>query len=231
MINDYVDRYGLTNSKAGETGAENGLLWTLQHILLEEKLGIDATKRKHDYYHALNYCRLDKGLFLQNPYHKDRPIVNEKDKYMSRDQLIAIMLYSHKYGHRFHEEIWREILKQGLFFYNNFKGDGKVRPILPAELCLYMALNWPLLAPIVLWITAIAMWISCRAEHGKTSGKLLAWTRLEALGDKYAAIRWARKKCDEEIEKTHGDWADVFEVYFKEEENINRLLSQTAYER
>ena len=220
----FIDKYGLTNSKPYEQGAENGILWTLQHIILEgyQKARIDSLML------SIEKCRVGKGLYLQNPSHVEYGVVHARDAYMSPDQLTAIMMASRKFGGEHHKEIMLEILKQGLIRYNNI-GDGKFRAIHPRDLVLYISMAVPFLGNLLLPLLAIACYISCLKERSHTSGKLLAWTKCMMLKDDFFVMDLAYKACTKAIQKNHKDWADVFEVYFPHAMHPSRKLAQRMY--
>lgn len=223
----FIDRYGLTNSKPYEQGAENGLLWTLQHIILEghQKGRIGSLMR------SIEQCRVGQGLYAQNPSHVVDGAISthhKRDAYMSPDQLIVIMMASARYGQTHHVEVMDKIREQGIFRYNNLE-DGERRFIHPRDLVLYLSVVYPILGTLLLPILAIACVISCMKERSHTSGKLLAWTKCMMLKDQFKIMELAYKVCTKAIKKNHKDWADVFEIYFPHEKHPNRLLAQKVY--
>lgn len=223
----FIDDYGLTNSRPEEKGAENGLLWTLQHIILEgyKKPRIGSLMR------SIDQCKIGQGLYAQNPSHvKDGAIntVHKRDAYMSPDQLIVIMMASRKFGKSHHKEVMAEIVKQGLFKYNNLKNEEN-RYIHPRDLVLYISLVLPFLGWLLLPLLAVACVVSCLKERSHTSGKLLAWTKCMMLKDDFLVMKLAMIACTWAIKRSHKDWADVFEIYFPHKEHPNRLLAQKYY--
>lgn len=223
----FIDQYGLTNSKPYEQGAENALLWTLQHIILEDydKGRIGFLMR------SIEQCRVGQGLYAQNPSHVQNGVIetfHKRDAYMSPDQLIVITMASAKFSAEHHKEVLSEIIRQGGFSYNNLK-DGTNRIIHPRDLVLYYSLVYPILGPILLPLLAIACVISCLKPREHTSGKLLAWTKCMMLKDQFTVMSLAMKACTWAIKKNHPDWADVFEVYFPNETHPIRKLAQKRY--
>lgn len=223
----YIDKYGLTNSKPYETGAENGLLWTLQHIILEgyQEGRIASLMR------SIEECRIGQGLYAQNPSHVLNGAINtthSRDAYMSPDQLIVIMMTSAKFGAKHHKDIMIEIIKQGLVRYDNV-GDSKTRFIHPRDLVLYISVCLPILGPLLLPLLAIACVVACLKPREKTSGKLLAWTKCMMLKDQFKIMDVAYKLCTWAIKKSHPDWADVFEIYFPTPTHPFRKLAQKRY--
>lgn len=223
----FVDKYGLINSKPYEQGAENGLLWTLQHIILEgyQEGRIASLMR------SIDQCRVGQGLYAQNPSHVvDGRIktVHKRDAYMSPDQLIVIMMASRKFGTTHHLDVVNEIIEQDFVQYNNLK-DGVNRWIHPRDLVLYYTMAYPSLGFLLLPLLAIACFVSCLKERSHTSGKLLAWTKCMMLKEEFKVMELAYKACTWAIKRNHKDWADVFEVYFPHEAHPNRLLAQRMY--
>ena len=223
----FIDKYGLTNSKPYEQGAENGLLWTLQHILLEgnQKPRIGSLMR------SIEMCKVGQGLYAQNPSHVVEGAVSTahaRDAYMSPDQLIVIMMASAKFGATHHKEVMSEIIKQGGFQYNNTK-DGKIRVIHPRDLVLYISVCFPILGNLLLPLLVIASVISCLKEKSHTSGKLLAWTKCMMLQDEFLVMKLGMKLCTMAIKKNHADWAEVFEIYFPNTTHPIRKLAQKRY--
>lgn len=224
----YIDKYGLTNSKPDESGAENGLLWTLEHILLEEKKGSDQRARIALLKRSIEKCRVGQGLFMQNPSHVEFGVHHERDTYMSPDQLIAIMLISYREGWEFHHEIIDEIKRQKYFFYNNVK-DKKVRLIHPRDLVLYYTVAYPILGAILLPLLAIACVVACMKSRPHTSGKLLAWVKIEMLKKDFLSMRLSGKICDLLIKRTHKSWSDVFSIYFPLKDHPINILAKEVY--
>lgn len=226
----YIDQFGLTNSKAGETGAENSILWTLEHLLLELELDQKQSGlgRLDDLKKAIDDCRIGQGLYMQNPSHVLKMPENVKDRYMSPDQLIVIMLVSEAEGLNHHKDIFKKMIKQGLVRYNNME-DSKIRLIHPRDLILYIALNVKILAPLLLPLLGLFCIISCMSPREKTSGKLLSWTKLMALENRYMSIKIAKRICDHIIKKKHGSWEDVFKIYFNQPHHPIAKLAQEVY--
>ena len=226
----YIDKYGLTNSKVGESGAENGLLWTLEHVMLELDSGKTQSglSRLDDLKASIDKCRIGQGVYMQNPSHVLKIPVNVKDRYMSPDQLIAIMLVSEAEGMTHHKDIFKKMIKQGLVRYNNME-DRKLRLIHPRDLLLYISLNVKMLAPLLLPILGLFCIISCMSKREKTSGKLLTWVKLSALENRYRSMKITKRICDRIIKKTHGSWSDVFSIYFNRPHHPIANLAHEVY--
>ena len=224
----FIDKYGLTNSKPDESGAENGLLWTLQHILLEERKGNDQRARIAILKRSIEKCRVGQGLFMQNPSHVEFGVAHKRDTYMSPDQLIAIMLISYREDWVFHKEIMAEIKNQKLFFYNNVK-DKEVRLIHPRDWVLYVAVNYPIIGGLLLPLLGVACIIACMKSRPHTSGKLLTWVKVEMLKRNFLSMRFAGLVCDFLIKRTHGNWSDVFSIYFPLVDHPIQLSAKEVY--
>lgn len=225
----FIDKYGLTNSKAGETGAENSLLWTLQHIILLVELGLldSATAKLSDLKRSIDLCRIGQGLYVQNPSHALKT-PNNGDKYMSPDQLIVIMMVSFEEGAKHHVDIFNKIKEQGYIRYNNME-DGKLRIIHPRDLALYHLMNQTKLSLFLLPILCIACIVSCMDKREVTSGKLLAWTKLNFLENRHLSIKITKRICDYIIKKKHGSWSDVFNIYFNAPHHPIAKLAKEVY--
>lgn len=235
MNSNYFDKFGLLNSKTHEVGAENSLLWTFQNYLLNKEAGelIEAYRLRSVLVSNMDTCRIETGMFHQTPIHHEREYT-QKDGYMSPDQLITFMmagfLFEKNYKKAiFHKEIWESIAYQGYFKYNNIPGDIKLRLIHPRDWVLYFAVNNPFLGQLALVVLLVANVIACMSERSKTSGKLLAWTKMMALKDKFITMRISWWMCTKLVNKTHGSWADVFKIYFPLENHPNALLSSEIY--
>lgn len=226
----YIDKYGLTNSKVEEVGAENSILWTLQHLLLERKLSKNASSeaRLADLKRAIENCRVGDGLYMQNPSHVTIPPKTGKEAYMSHDQLITIMMVSKYHGLEAHKEIFKKILKQGVIRYNNVE-DKKLRLIHPRDWVLYASLNCPVLGNFLLSLLCVASIIACFSKREVTSGKLLAWTKNEVLKEHFLIMKVCSLVCDLIIKLKHGSWTDVFEIYHNKPHHPIAKLAREVY--
>jgi hypothetical protein len=106
---DFIDSSGLVNSAPDNGIGEDNLLYSIEYQLLT-----DTVEYKQVIEQALNKCRILNGVYLQHPSGQ----LTGNDAYMSRDNLIAIFGFSHKYNLPYHFEIWEEIKRQW-FRYNN----------------------------------------------------------------------------------------------------------------
>lgn len=235
MLTGYYDKFGLLNSKKDEVGAENSLLWTFQNYLLNKEAGNhqEAERIKGILIRNMDNCRIEEGLFYQTPVHTTN-LPDNRDKYMSPDQLITFFMVGYLFDYDkavFHSEIWEQIKYQGYFKYNNIPGDTKLRFIHPRDLVLYYSLNSGVLGQIAMILLLIANIVACNSERQKTSGKLLAWTKMMALKDKFWAMRISWSICTKIVNKTHGSWADVFKIYFPLENHPNADLAYNLYNK
>lgn len=223
----FIDNYGLTNSKSGEKNAENALLWTAEHILLEEIKGIKnihSEARKGRFKQALDKCRVRAGLYHQNPSYALSEPVHPHDRYMSPDQLTAICGMSSKYGWKYHKEIWKEIKRQGLK-YDNVEPDEPKRWIHPRDLIFYGYCAGNPIAKLCIVFLALACIVSCMRKKEETSGKLLAWTKCHILKEKSLVMRWTLKACSKLVKS----WKEVFCIYFPDSKNPIHQLAVEVY--
>lgn len=232
---DFFDDYSMVNSKLGEQYAENSILWTLQYVLLLRESGrlSKSVTFADKLCQVIENCRIKEGLFHQNPIHHEREFVL-KDGYMSPDQLITIFLTGYLYSSvlgrsPFHKEIWKEIVNQGGYKYNNLE-DSELRLIHPRDLVLYKACVSPKVGQIALFVLLIANIVACLSKREKTSGKLLAWTKMQALKDDFLLMKLSWLICSFIIKKKHGSWADVFKIYFPIQGHPNAELAKEIYE-
>jgi len=108
----------------------------------------------------------------------------------------------------------------------------------PRDVAFYFACHYPGLKYLVLWITSIAMIISCaqtyKVRNGKkiikTDGKILSLLRILALD-----MKWTYKICTYLLQKNKHfvSWANCFKIYYAHNdqhpirrvtENIDQLL-------
>ena len=85
---------------------------------------------------------------------------------------------------------------------------------------------------LLLPFVSLTMIISCldtrKAGNGilRTSGKLLAWLRMEAFPEEF---KLTKKICDYIIKRRFGGWYEIFKIYFGED-HINTKLAKELYE-
>lgn len=224
----YFDDWGLLNSKKDEVYAENSILWTLQYVLLCEMCGKDVTIHKNRLYTALKYCEIKEGIYSQNPTYTNNPNIRLKEQYMSPDQYIVFMASYKLWGWRFGKEMWKETLNQYLC-YDNVNPDtspnfNNLRVFNPKHLAFAAYCNGSLLCPFLLPFLIVGAVVSCMSPKDVTSGKLITWTYLTTI-----KWTWFTKLCTKLIEKKHGSWANVFEIYFPFEDHPSNVLSKKVY--
>ena len=225
----YIDGYGLINSRPDETNAENATLWTCENYLLHKQNGTFDKQKKDHYRLVMNQQKISTGIYAQNPYFIVKPPVHKKDESMSRDQLFALVGMSYLLGESHHIDIWKEILRQK-GRYDNVNPDKPNSWFTPWDLLFvaYCAGNW--IGKLLIWIVAITCIISCLSNKETTSGKLLAYVRCQILKDKSFIMKLCWKLCTKLINKKHGDWSDVFYIYFrKQEDHPNIIEARKAF--
>jgi len=102
----YINKYNLINASKNEGVAENTLLFTTEYIFLLMMTDIKEPYVESLKTHMINYLdanKVEKGLYNQLP---DDIVVFEKDRYMSHDQLLAIIAFSKIFGLSYHKDIW-----------------------------------------------------------------------------------------------------------------------------
>lgn len=225
---DFIDGYGLTNSRKDEVNAENALLWTLEHLLLEELSGDIDPKRIMDINKAMHICKIEDGIYAQNPHFKGNPPAIAHDAYMSPDQLVAFFGASKRFKWGFGADIWKEMKRQGVFRYDNINPEKPKRFMHPKHVAFFAICQGSWIGYLLMPFLCLAMIWSCNAPKEKTSGKLLVWTKTEVLKE-YKLIKLTRKICDKLIEKRNGNWKEVFAIYFKDEDHPIRHLADRIY--
>jgi hypothetical protein len=192
---DYWNDWKLLNARAEDTRMfnENASLYTVEYIL--------KTNDQRKGYDLVNFylsVKLADGLYNQLPLH-----AGNNDDYMSHDQLTAMMIISKKYNLGLHQDIWKEVKRQG-FRYNNIE-PGKGWILHPRDTIFYGMLAgsklWYLMYPILLIIMIIS-------QFGQdTSGKCLNWIRCQGMNWSWTLkiLGWFMP---------YKSWADVFQVYF-----------------
>lgn len=213
----FFDEYGLLNSREDEKNAENALLWTYELILLLELQNSSSEAHKSSLKAAIEICRVGEGIYHQNPSFALTPPVNAHDAYMSPDQLIAITGASYRYGWKHAEDVWKEIKRQW-FLYDNVNPEKPRRFVRPWDLAFYAICGGSAIAKCFMWLIAITCIISCMSEPGRTSGKLLAFVKMNTLRkeswlmDKtYKLCSWILKR--QYLQKDSG-WWKAFNIYF-----------------
>ena len=126
-MESFLDTYGLLNARPGDKPSENAFLFTQELILLNKKAGKPVRELTLAFKQSLDKCRVSPGVFLQTPSHADSEPTNPHDKYMSPDQLVAMMTFSILNGYTYHQEIYAEIERQGYIRYDNVNPDAPER--------------------------------------------------------------------------------------------------------
>lgn len=121
-----------------------------------------------------------------------------------------------------------------LMFYGYIKWGRKFTYLVQALLfILTYFLPYIGLPLVLLSSVSFNMILSCldtrKANNGilRTSGKLLAWLRMEAFPNEF---RLTKRICDAIIKKKFGNWANIFKVYFGSD-HINTKLAREIYEK
>lgn len=164
------------------------------------------------------------GIYAQHPrYAEDQLKVNEKERYMSADQLIVFFAAYKLWGWRHALAIWEEMLCQGLMRYDNITPTNPKRYVHPKHyaFCALCVNSWR--GYVLLPVMVICDIWSCMASYEKTSGKLLAWVHAEVLGWRW--FKWLLKKALIQHEQIgDGDpWDEVFSIYFTRKDHPNRV--------
>jgi hypothetical protein len=221
MKGPYFDEYNLVVNTPYAKLRENSLLWTAQYFFLTRDADVFLALDN-----AIERCRVSRGLYKQHP----GGLFGE-DRYMSHDQLTAIMSFSYDQHLYFHKEIWNEIETQG-YLYNNLK-DGKIRLLHLRDLCFYGYLcgswRWKLLIPLLIFFVFFS-WKSYKiidvVKVPKTDDELLNFVRFSTLrkNSKLWELLW--KLYYKKVCKEHGSYNAVFRIYFPAENHPNVVASE-----
>lgn len=212
----FFDEYGLLNSREDEKNAENALLWTYELILLLELQNSSSEAHKSSLKAAIEICRVGEGVYHQNPSFALTPPVNAHDAYMSPDQLIAITGASYRYGWEHAEDVWKEIKRQGLL-YDNINPNAPRRWVRPWDLAFYAICGGSSIAKLFMWMIALTCIVSCMSKPGRTSGKLLAFVKMNTLRQDSWMIEKTYKLCTWILKKQYvqlNGWWKPFSIYF-----------------
>lgn len=227
-MSKYYDKYNLLLSKPDYPNTEeNSYLWSVEEYYLMKLANISTEAHISVLRQSLSKMKLAPGLYAQNPlYSESEP--NSKSKYMSRDQLMAIMSISHEMAWEDRKDIWK-VIKFQYFTYNNIE-DGKIRWITPFDLSFYMYCVNVKYKQLVIGITSLACIISCFSKNESTSGKLLTFLRCQTLKDSSIIMKLTWKLCNFIINKKYTNgWKDVFKIYFPHSDHPLRLLAEKAF--
>lgn len=222
---DYIDSYGLVNSRADETNAENSMLWTLEYVLLLRQYGLPYESHLSNLKKAIDLCATDrKGIYIQNPSFAVIVPVIEHDNYMSPDQMIAIAGTSYLFGGNHHRLLWDEIKRQK-WRYDNVSPDSPGRYMHPRDLALMGLLAGSKWMYVLLPFLCITIIISCMRPVENTSTKILSWIKFRLM-EKSILMRLTSKICNILIVRKHGSWENVFKIYFPSKNHpIHKLVS------
>jgi hypothetical protein len=135
----YINKYNLLNASHHDNVAENTILFTTEYIFLLMHVDVkDAyvQKLKQDLIKYIDDNKVEEGLYNQLP---DEIVEIEKDRYMSHDQLLAIIAFSKKFGLSYHKDIWNW-LKTHWFTYDNVSRKTNINRIYRPEIIIYSAL-------------------------------------------------------------------------------------------
>lgn len=212
----FFDEYGLLNSREDEKNAENALLWTYELILLLELQNSSSEAHKSSLKAAIELCRVGEGIYHQNPSFALTPPVNAHDAYMSPDQLIAITGASYRYGWKHAEDVWKEIKRQGML-YDNINPNAPRRWVRPWDLVFYAICGGSRIAKLFMWMIALTCVISCMSKPGRTSGKLLAFVKMNTFKEDSWLMNKTYKLCTWLLKRQYkygNGWWKAFAIYF-----------------
>jgi hypothetical protein len=217
----FRDKYGLLSTNGNSE--ENSFLWTVELFVVLKKKGECTSALEHTINQSIKKMDLGKGLYKQAPHLS--PDSNNKDTYMSHDQLTALCVFFKLTGQ---ENKIKEINKAFKFgiSYNNV--DSKFRPFHPRDLIFYKILSGSILAwlflPLLLLITIETFFREYKVRNNnkiiKTDGEILYYIKREAS----SCFKLVNSYCEKRVKERFGTWDKLFAVYFKDSEfPINKI--------
>lgn len=218
--NHWIDRTGMLHVDLKKE-SENGVLFTAEFYALLANAGFQ-------------FGAGDIRVLLDNQIYKPgerRKTPGLDDDHYSHDNDTGFRTAACLLAEYYDDDSYRRKMFLG-DYWKNFPGQSH-----PRDFGFRMATKggfWRVLAVPFLWITSVAMFISCFQDYKvrnenkilKTDGKLLAWLRCQAL-----CMPITFKICSAIIRrnKEFGSWKRCFEMYFKVPQHPNRLFADRVY--
>lgn len=183
-------------------GAENGILFSLEHYMLCKKA------------HELNRNQetLNKRVIAGGH------LITAME-YVTRNGDISYFDGEGTWSHDNHTALTSASFILDMDYHKRLDWHGWYRRIHPRDLGYYLSLRYPAFKRVLLIPTQIAMIVSCYQEYKtrngntmlKTDGKLLAWVRFNTI-----KMPITRKICNWLIKRNpkFGSWKNVFTIYF-----------------
>lgn len=200
MTSQFLNEFGLLNSKINEGVAENSPLWSWEYLLMRWDADLFV-----DLLFFIDACETDvPGLYNQRPFKNGSP-----EDYMSPDQLIAFAA-ALKHGKRHKElnDMWSYLKSHWFTYDNQSKGTNKDRLMQPSAICFVGALAGNKLCKLLL----VPMFMhSSIVRKNETSGRLKTWTMLMTL-----RMTRTKKLCSKLLSKFSAfkTWSGCFLEYF-----------------
>jgi hypothetical protein len=243
-MGSYWNRHGLLNASDSEDVSENCPLFTLEYIILAEKLGMDVESVKLSLINYFELCyNKDNGMFDNIP-----GVREGNDKYISHDQYTAMCAFSARHNLPYHKMFW-EGIKHGT--YDNLTGKFNIKkPMHPRDIIYIGYLNnsfiCKLLMPLfnIITIESALQWYKWRPTYLSyilsgfsvnsrpnkivaTDGDLLAFVR--AYGLNQQSITYTKTfslYCLIMKLKFKDGFNDVFRTYFPNPNHPVRILQE-----
>ena len=214
MQEEWFDKYGLIHAHK-DRDSENGILFTVEYYLLKSLLKKLTDEDVKSFKIAIAYLRNDNGSYSATHGGGDHWSHDNHTAKVCMESFLKLK-----------SDIWLP--------------DWKKR-VHPRDLVFYLFLTpyigW--LARPLLWIPALTMIISCiqdtKTRQGrkiiKTDGKLLTFVRCISTRRKSWTMNLTWKLCSWIIKHNSpfNSWDNIFEMYFKEPEHPNRVLSKEYF--
>lgn len=205
---NHINKYSLINATGDEGVSENTLLFSVENLFMG-----NSDVKLDDIILFIEKLEVEEGLYNNLP-----SLVIGKDKFMSHDNITAIVSLSKQKGMSYHKLIW-EWLKSHLMTYDNISKKTSLRRILhPRDMIYYGYCADSTLCRFLLPLLCIIMLISCLGKG--SSGKMLNYVRCKGAGLKVTF--WL---CTQiiKLNKYFGSWKKVFNTYFPCTDHPNHM--------
>lgn len=218
---------------------ENGVLFLIEYYILlwmADRLTSSETRSFVALVNSIQTYDLEgrqmKGLYDRGQKESITVPIDER-RTISHDNLTAISCFSYMMEDFITEDnhFFNHIYDHGVYYWWRFdnvypNAQRWSRIMHPRDMIYWSALKGNVLALVLFFFPMITNIIACRAPKEVTSGKLLAFVRLQSILLKHP-LNWKQKFlkavaeitwriCSKSVRRIHEDsWKGVFEYYFK----------------
>lgn len=195
--------------------SENGGLFFAYYLVLKDilKIKIDL----FDYFifkDKLAYSKIEKGLYLRSPYHRERTV--------SQDEISGMVISDFILGTGLRFDIWNYIF----FNLGNYNATGENKFYNFGSYYSWAKMSHSLISFIFFPVYVINLLISISKEKQNTSSKLIYFSELYCMKEfsKISSLMWKYYKW--KMKKMYGEfWVnELFKIYFHSESADYPLL-------